>query len=136
MQLVNSMFGGSREAASIIQGATSAVPNSENTPLGGKLVLNAIVEGSKNVMDKRIFETNWATQHGGNLIGAEEAFNQQYPPAAYARRAISSVQPYKLRGDDPNELKRYLPGTQVITPDGLTRIVPGSPSLTLAGAPQ
>ena len=135
MQLVNSMFGGSREAASIINGATSAIANSENTPIGGQLVLNGIVEVSKNVMDKRIFETNWALAHGGNLIGAEEAFNQKYPPYMYTRRAISQVQPYEVPTPQ-DALKAYLPGTHVRTPDGRVLTVPGEPNLTLTGATQ
>jgi len=128
MQLVNSMFGGSREAASIINGATSAVPNSENTPVGGKLVLNGIKESSNYVVDRHIFETNWQSQHGGSLIGAEEAFNQQYSPAKYAKRAISQVQPYTV--DDPSKLKAFLPGTRIMTPGGL-KVIPGPEMLPL-----
>ena len=37
MQVVNNYFGGSREAASIINGATTAIPNSENSYLGSRL---------------------------------------------------------------------------------------------------
>lgn len=128
MQLVNSMFGGSREAASIINGATSSVPNSENSPIGGKLVLNGIKESSNYVVDRHIFETNWANAHGGSLFGAEEAFNQQYSPAKYAKRAISQVQPYTV--DDPSKLKAFLPGTRIMTPGGL-KMIPGPAMLPL-----
>jgi hypothetical protein len=38
----HALSGGSREAASIIIGATSAVPNSENTYLGFRLVASGI----------------------------------------------------------------------------------------------
>jgi len=133
MQLVNSMFGGSREAASIINSATSAVPNTENTPIGGKLVLHSIVEASRNVMDRHVFETNWMQAHDGNLIGAQEAFNKQYPPAMYTRRAISTVQPYAIK--TPEDAKRFLPGTYVKTPDGRVLVVPGDPSIELTGQP-
>lgn len=130
MQVVNQFFGGSREAASIINSATSAVPNAENTPTGAKLVLSGIRESARQIIDRRTFETNWANTHEGNLIGADVAFNKERPAQMYTRRAISQVEPYSVK--TPADASRFLPGTLVRTPDGRVLQVPGSPDLALA----
>lgn len=131
MQVLNQMFGGGREAASIITGSISAVPSAENTPMGGKLVLNGIREAMHREIDLRNFKTNYLTKNSGNLIGADEQFNQLYPPAAYSRRAISQVQPIKVK--DEVELKRLLPGTRWQPPKGPPRLIPGETGVNFTG---
>ena len=133
MQLVKTMFGGSREAATIVQSATASVPGAENSPKGAMRVLNGIQEAANEEADRYIFETNWIQTHDGNLIGAAAAFNQQRSPAMYARRAISGTDPYKVTSAD-QALKSYLPGTLVQFSNGQIARVPGNPSLTLQSA--
>ena len=136
MKGLSAIFGGSREAATIVNTSISAVPHPENTYAGARLLSAAYTNGFQHEVDQRNFETNWLRDpaHPGDLTGAKEAFNQQYPPTMYARRAISMVKPYPVK--DQSELKRYLPGTHVVTPDGQEHIVPGPTSLPLQGAPQ
>lgn len=111
MQTLSTFFGGSREAASIVSSTQSAVPNIENTPQGGKLVLNGIREGSQWVQDQHAFMSQWFNDHHGNMVGADVAFNKQVPSQMYARRAISMIKPFQIQSD--KELSRYLPGTFV-----------------------
>jgi hypothetical protein len=79
---------GAREAMQVVQGAIKANPNVENTPLGFRMVLNAIRENAQRDNDYFEFATNFARTHGGDLLGAEVAFNKLNPPELYARRAI------------------------------------------------
>lgn len=134
MKGMASILGQSREAASVIHSAMGAFPHPENSYQGAQLLVSSFMEGANHEIDKRIFETNWANAHGGNLIGANEAFNQQYRPEQYSWRAVSKVQPYVVQ--TPNQMKRYLPGTYIKTPDGQVRMVPGQESLQLQGAQQ
>lgn len=128
MQALSSMFGGSKEAASIVTSTQGAVPNIENTPQGGKLVLNGIREGARWQADQHAFMTNWFHDHTGNMVGADVAFNEARPSQMYARRAISQVQPYPIA--DKSELKRYLPGT-VVTMRGVNKVIPGPSDVKL-----
>jgi len=111
MQTLAAFFGGSREAASIVHSTQQAVPNLENTPQGGKLVLNGIREGAQWVADQHEFMANWSQAHAGNMVGADVAFNKQVPSQMYTRRAISMIKPFDIKSDA--ELNRYLPGTFV-----------------------
>ena len=131
MQTLSSMFGGSKEAASIVTSTQGAVPNIENTPQGGLLVMNGIKEAARWQADQHAFMANWYQTHKGNMIGADVAFNQSRPSPMYTRRGISIVQPYEVSG--PQDFKRYLPGTRVIFKGGdprNIRVVPGSEDVT------
>lgn len=140
MQVLATMFGGSREAASIIHSTQAAVPNIENTPQGGMLVLNSIKEASRWQSDQHAFMANWYNEHKGNMIGADVAFAQARPSNMYARRGISQVKPFEISG--PKEMSRYLPGTRVILKGGDpndVRTIPGEDDVTMpvqAPAPQ
>jgi len=134
MQVLSTMFGGSKEAASIIHSTQAAVPNIENTPQGFKLLVNGYKEAARWQMDQHAFMTNWYAQHAGNMVGADVAFTQQYRPEMYTRRGISQVQPYEIPGSNPTELKRFLPGTQVIVkadPTKTPRVIPGDTEIPL-----
>jgi len=122
MQLTNQYFGGAREAASTIQSATSAVPNTSNTYTGAKMLLNGIEESAAYQKDLYNFKTQWAQNNSGDLRGADNAFNKQNPPEAYAQRAISHEQP--IRVNNASAYNRLLPGTVYKAPDGTTRIIP------------
>lgn len=134
MQVLSTMFGGSREAASIIHSTQAAVPNIENTPQGFKLLVNGYKEAARWQMDQHAFMTNWSFNHAGNMVGADVAFAQQNRPEMYTRRGISQVRPYEIPGSDPAELKRFLPGTQIIVkadPTKTPRVIPGDTEIPL-----
>jgi hypothetical protein len=114
MQLINSQFGASREAASVIQTGLKSVPSMENTPQGAQLLLNGAKEVSNNTIDRYTFKEWWAGKDGpqpGDLRGADVAFNKMFPPQAYAQRAISQDQPINVTGIQQPKL---LPGTKII----------------------
>jgi hypothetical protein len=92
MQLVNQMFGGSREAASIVQGATSAVPNSENSYLGYRLVSSGVEQSLQRERELYQFKAE-ALSAGKPLATAEVAFNKANPPALYTTRAVANAVP-------------------------------------------
>lgn len=83
---------GAREAMQIVQGAIKANPSVQNTPKGALMVLNTIRQNAERDNDYFEFATRYAQTHGGDLIGAEVAFNKQNPPSLYARRAIVQAQ--------------------------------------------
>lgn len=110
-QLLHQMFGAQREAQTVFQAASAAVPSVENTPQGGKLIIRSLEQAMQREVDRRNFLTNWLNEHQGNLTGADEAFAQQYKPQLYSQRAISTVQPYEV--ETPDQAANYLPGTLV-----------------------
>jgi hypothetical protein len=92
MQVVNNYFGGSREAASIINGATTAVPNSENTYLGFRMVSSGIEQDL--LRQKELYEfKGQQIQSGKPLMTAEIEFNKQHPVQNYTARAIANAVP-------------------------------------------
>ena len=72
---------GAREAMQIVQGAIKANPNTDNTPLGARMVLNAIRENAQRDSDYFEYATKYAQSNGGDLVGAEVAFNKLNPPS-------------------------------------------------------
>jgi hypothetical protein len=101
--------------------ATSAVPGVSNSPQGGKLVLAGIREGAQANIDLHNYKQD-VFNKTADLTSADTEFFRANPAQAYARRAISTVMPYKITG--PDEFKRYLPGTYVVTPSGKLTQVP------------
>lgn len=91
LMLVNQFLGGQREAAQIITGVTSAVPNVENTYMGGKLVLNGVKAGAQRLIDMRNFENAWQAKNQGNLTGADEAFSKLHPASEYTNKILSDM---------------------------------------------
>ena len=121
---------GSREAQQVIQMSRVATPGAENTPQGYGAISAGYHEMNNREVDLYNYKTNWAQTHGGNLMGAETAFNNQFTPEMYGHRAISTVLPIKISSDA--DLGKYLPGTIVIAPNGNKVMVPmraGSPSV-------
>lgn len=90
---------GSREAMMIVQQAVAAVPNSENSYLGGKLVSSALRMASQRQMDYYEFLQKYATDHGGSTWGADVAFNKQHPVGEYTKAAIAQAK--QTAGDLP-----------------------------------
>jgi hypothetical protein len=92
MQVVNNYFGGSREAASIINGATTAVPNSENSYLGFRMVSSAIEQDLQRQRELYQFKAQQLAA-GKPLATAEVEFNKQNPVQSYTQRAIANAVP-------------------------------------------
>lgn len=90
MQLINSNFGGSREAASIIQMGKAAVPGVSNTYLGAKYVSATIKAAAQRQID--LYEYQAAHQDQLPAVSAIQ-FNKMHPPQMYAMSGIASVIP-------------------------------------------
>jgi hypothetical protein len=88
---------GAREAMQVVQSAIKANPGIQNTPLGARMVMNAIRESAQRDTDYYRFATQYGTQRG-HLVGADIAFNKVNPPELYGRRAI-----VQARKDIPSE---------------------------------
>jgi hypothetical protein len=78
---------GAREAMQVVQSAIKANPGIQNTPLGARMVMNAIRESAQRDADYYRFATQYGTQRG-HLVGADIEFNKANPPELYGRRAI------------------------------------------------
>lgn len=114
MMLTSSNFGGSREAASIINGAIKANPGLANTPQAATLLLNSIKEAAQRQVDKRVYMNTYQQRTNGDLGTADTDFDQAMPPQAYSRRALSKVDP--IRVQQPSDLNQLLPGTWYVRP--------------------
>lgn len=90
MQLINSNFGGSREAASIIQMGKAAVPGVENSYLGAKYVSATIKAAAQRQID--LYEYQAAHPDQLPAVSAIQ-FNKAHPPQQYAMAGIASAIP-------------------------------------------
>lgn len=119
---------GSREAQQVISMSRAATPGAENTPQGYQAISSGYHEMNNREVDAYNFKTAWLQSHGGNLQGAETAFNNQFTPSMYAARAISTVNPVNITAtDQPTamaQMSHYLPGTVVKLANGKQTIVP------------
>jgi len=93
---------GSREAQQVVQTSVRAVPNSENTYLGARLVSNGLRQAAQRQIDYYQFLNDWRGQNNGRLVGTDDQgkpttadiqFNLAHPPAAYARAAVFGAIP-------------------------------------------
>jgi len=91
LQVTNQFLGGQREAFQTINRIARSVPDIENTYLGGKLILSGLKQANQRIIEERNFKELWLNdpKHGGNLLGAEEAFNHYHKPEVYAERALA-----------------------------------------------
>jgi len=92
MELIKSNFGGSREAASIIQMGRTAVPAVQNTYLGAKYVSATIGAAAQRQIDLHEYKRDLLAQ-GKSLVGADADFNKTHPAEDYARGAIAGQIP-------------------------------------------
>lgn len=119
---------GSREAMQIVQMSRAATPGAENTPQGYQAVSAGVREMNTREIDLYNFRTAWFDHNGGNLLGADTAFNTKFPATMYADRAISTLHPYKITATDQagamKQMDQYLPGTFVTLPNGKITMVP------------
>lgn len=95
MQVINAYFGGSREAASIINGATNAVPNAENSYLGFRMVSSGIEQDLQRQRELYQFKAD-RLANGQPLATAETDFNKAHPIKDYTLRAIANAVPDDL----------------------------------------
>ncbi len=92
MELIKSNFGGSREAASIIQMGANAVPSAQQSYLGAKYNLASIRAATQREIDLHEYKTG-LLQQGKSLVGADVQFNKMRPPEEYAMRGIIDAIP-------------------------------------------
>lgn len=78
---------GSREAASIVDQAVSAVPSGYNSPEGARRVIAGIEAANQRKLDYYAFLQDWASRSGGSIRGADTYFNTHNPPELYALTA-------------------------------------------------
>ena len=128
-ELASHYEGHARQAASTIENATSAVPSESNSPLGFVKVSSGINEIAQQTADVHTFKQQVYDQ-SGDLSKAETEFYTKFPAQMYARRAISNIKPYSVKG--PEDFNRYLPGTYIKLPNGEYGMVPersGAPGI-------
>lgn len=111
-ELASHYEGHARQAAQTIENATSAVPSEVNSPIGFKKVSAGVNEIAQMTKDAHAFAKQPVYDKNGDLVKAETSFYTNFPAQMYARRAISTVQPYPVQSDA--DLNRYLPGTVVL----------------------
>ncbi len=82
---------GSREAASTIDQAVSAVPGGYNSKEGAQRIIAGIEAANQRKMDYYTFLQDWQSKSGGSIKGADEYFNQVNPPEKYANQALLKI---------------------------------------------
>ena len=81
----------------VVNQAIKANPGIQNTPLGARMVMNAIREAAQRDVEYYNFATKYGVRNG-HLVGADIEFNRLNPPEQYGRRAI-----VQARKDIPSE---------------------------------
>lgn len=114
---------GSREPGVITQQAIRLNPGLENTPQGIQLLKNSVQEEAQRIIDEHNFKGQFYQEKGWNQQKAEAAFDQQYKPELYAKRATSQLDPIKV--NTPAGVKGLLAGTKIKTPKGIKIVPPG-----------
>lgn len=82
---------GSREAASIVSQAQSAVPSGENTKQGFERIVAGIEAMTQRQSDYYTAMQKWQQQSGGDISGFDNWFNAMNPPEKYAKAAVLST---------------------------------------------
>ena len=85
---------GSREAMQIVQSATAAVPNAEQTYWGARLVASSMRQAAQRQIDYHQYVSQLQRQ-GKSLLFANDDFNQRHPPQEYTAKALSVVPPQR-----------------------------------------
>lgn len=105
VSVLTQMLGTQREAAMTIASMEKAVPGLDNSVLGARLVMSLINASSQRVIDERNFKNDWSQKFGGNLSGADEAFNTQKPPTQYVNDAMSELGMTTQGFDSPESVR-------------------------------
>jgi len=65
-------------------------PSYTNTPLGLKLIMSGVQSDLQRELDRRAFNVKWQEdpRNRGNLKGADEEFNRQFPIQNYAQKVL------------------------------------------------
>lgn len=119
---------GAREPGVITQQAIKLNPGIENSPQGVQLLHDSVAEDNQRIIDEHNFKGSYYQQNGYNQQKAEANFDQKYPPALYAKRAISQTDALKV--NTQAGVKQLLVGTQIITPKGVKKLVPPGVGVT------
>jgi soluble lytic murein transglycosylase-like protein len=122
--------GHARQAATTIMNATAAVPSAQNSPVGYRYVSAGVNEAAQSAIDLYQAQiAGGAYQRPGGYEKATTDFQTQFPPAMYARRAISTVKPYTV--STSADANRFLPGTYVRYQGRLLQVParPGAPPI-------
>lgn len=87
---LNTTLGEKHKAAETIRNITEkGVPGIQNTTLGAKLMIDMIGALNDRGIDQYKWKTEWARRNKGNLIGADQRFNETYPADSYINRALT-----------------------------------------------
>ncbi len=87
--VLQTLLGQQREAAETIKNMNEkGVPGIENSPLGAKLLISSIAQATKRQMDLYEFKNALAPGNGGDLTGADAAFNKLHPATGYIDKAL------------------------------------------------
>lgn len=110
------MYEGAHPALGGIKISQAAIPGADTPEVGYNLASNVIRANNNREIALRNFETKIANdpKTGGNLVGADVAFNQKYPPQSWANWAQSQVAPVHV--DTPDDVGKLLPGTYFVPP--------------------
>lgn len=89
ISVLSSLLGTQREAADTIRNMTEkGVPGVSNTPLGARLLVASIEQATARQIELYEFKNLWAQKHGGDLTGADAAFNELHPAQGYIKKAL------------------------------------------------
>jgi len=144
-ELASHYEGHSKQAASTIMNATTAIPSVANSPAGVQLVSAGINEGAQSAIDAHQYKqaryngldpynlnpSSVGKQAGAGLETAETDFYKAFPAQMYAARMQSTVSPptitAKTQADFNQQAQKYLPGTRIIL-NGQPGMVPPRPN--------
>lgn len=82
---------GSREAASVVDQAVSAVPGGYNSKEGAQRIIAGIEAANQRKIDYYRFLQDWSAKSGGSILGADDYFNKVNPPEKYANAALLNL---------------------------------------------
>lgn len=119
---------GSREPGVITQQAIKLNPGIENTPQGVQLLHDSVTEEAQRIIDEHNFKGEHYQNEGYNQQKAEAAFDKQYPPQLYAKRATSQTSPISV--NNQSAVKQLLAGTRIKAPNGKIKIIPPNIGIT------
>lgn len=79
---------GSREAGFIVQQAVNTVPGASLSREGSRLLIAATKAANQRSVDNADYIEKWGARNGGDLTGAQQAFDRYCPPSLYALMAV------------------------------------------------
>lgn len=83
---------GGHQAESVVHSSVNATPNVENTYFGSKVITNSIRQTVQREIDMYRYSLEYA-KRTGSTFGAEDEFNQKFPPKLYSQTAVANAIP-------------------------------------------